>query len=106
MNDVPYVKKSGSEIVAAMTRVCSEIRSRLKSSGVPCGLQVLAGCNWEAVSIALACELQFIRAEGFVFGHVGDEGYFDANAGELLRHRRRIGAEHVAVFTDVKKKHR
>lgn len=29
----------------------------------------------------------------------------DACAGDLLRYRKMIGADHVAVFTDLKKKH-
>jgi len=36
---------------------------------------------------------------------VADEGYIDANAGETLRYRRQIGADHVLVLTDIKKKH-
>ena len=37
-------------------------------------IQVLAGANKGALAVALAAELDFIRAEGFVFGHVADEG--------------------------------
>jgi uncharacterized protein len=49
---------------------------------------------------------QFIRAEGFVFSSVADEGLFaDADAGPLLRYRKMIGAEGVRVLADVKKKH-
>jgi len=47
-----------------------------------------------------------MRAEGFVFSHVADEGLLNACAGDLLRYRRQIGAEHVQIFTDIKKKHR
>lgn len=50
--------------------------------------------------------LDFIRAEGFVFAHVADEGLLNAGAGDLLRYRKQIGAEHVQIFTDIKKKHR
>ncbi len=50
--------------------------------------------------------LNFIRAEGFVFSHVGDEGPIHACAAELVRYRKLIGAEDVLIFTDVKKKHR
>lgn len=50
--------------------------------------------------------LDFIRAEGFVFSHVADEGLLNACAGDLLRYRKQIGAEHVQIFTDIKKKHR
>ncbi|PAV83450.1 hypothetical protein WR25_08688 [Diploscapter pachys] len=46
-----------------------------------------------------------VRSECFVFSHVADEGWMDANAGELLRFRKKIGADQVAVITDVKKKH-
>lgn len=47
-----------------------------------------------------------MRAEGFVFGHVADEGFMQSCAAELLRYRRIIDAEHILVFTDIKKKHR
>lgn len=50
--------------------------------------------------------VDFIRAEGFVFSHVADEGLLNACAGDLLRYRKQIGAEHVQIFTDIKKKHR
>lgn len=62
--------------------------------------------NKEALAIAKACSFDFIRAEGFVFGHIGDEGYTDANAGMLLRYRKHIEAENVLIFADIKKKHR
>ena len=50
--------------------------------------------------------LQFARMEGFVFSHVADEGIMNACAGDVLRYRKSIDAEHIAVFTDIKKKHR
>lgn len=50
--------------------------------------------------------MDFIRAEGFVFSHVADEGFMNSDAGELLRYRKMIDAENVAIFTDIKKKHR
>ena len=40
------------------------------------------------MAVALATSLQFIRAEGFVFSHVADEGLVTtACAGDLLRYR-------------------
>jgi len=65
----------------------------------------LAGANQAAMAVALAANLQFIRAEGFVFGHMADEGMFNSDAGTLLRYRKQIGAEHIKIFTDIKKKH-
>ena len=38
------------------------------------GVQVLAGANKEALAVAQACGAAFIRAEGFVFAAVADEG--------------------------------
>jgi len=106
MHDVPYVKSSliGPEIVSAMTRICSDVKRNLPSD-VPCGLQVLAGGNNEAMAIAHSTGLDFIRCEGFVFGHVADEGYIDSCAGSLMRYRKNIGADNVQVYCDIKKKH-
>ena len=103
MHDVPYVQHPGPEIATAMAVVAREVKRAQPQ--LPLGLQILAGANREALAAALAAGADFIRAEAFVFGHVADEGYMDSCAGELLRHRRAIGAEHVAVFTDIKKKH-
>jgi hypothetical protein len=103
MHDVPYLRRRvGPEIVAAMTAVVREVRAAVS---VPVGVQVLAGANREALAVALAAEARFIRAEGFVFAHVADEGLMNADAGELLRYRRAIGAEGIAVLADIKKKH-
>jgi uncharacterized protein len=103
MHDVPYLnRKVGPEIVAAMTTVASAVRQVIT---VPVGIQILAGANQEALAVALAADLDFIRAEGYVFGHLADEGYMDSCAGELLRYRRQIGAEQIAILADIKKKH-
>jgi membrane complex biogenesis BtpA family protein len=103
MHDVPYLKKSvGPEIVACMTAVAVGLRKRFE---LPIGIQILAGANQEALAVALAAGLDFIRAEGFIFAHVADEGYMESCAGELLRYRKMIGAEHIPIFTDVQKKH-
>lgn len=104
MHDVPYLnRRVGPEIVAAMTAVCSAVR---ESVTLPLGVQVLAGANREAVAVAHASSCQFVRCEGFVFAHVADEGLMpEADAGPLLRFRKMIGAEDVAIIADVKKKH-
>lgn len=103
MNDVPYLKKEiGSEIISSMSIISSEVK---KSVTIPVGIQILAGANKAALAVALAAELNFIRTEGFIFSHIADEGFFEADAGELLRYRKYIGGENIAIFTDIKKKH-
>lgn len=103
MHDRPYINRNvGLEIVSSLTAVAVEIRRKLK---IPLGIQILAGANKEALSVALAAQFNFIRAEGFVFGHLADEGWINSDAGEILRYRKQIGAEHLKIYTDIKKKH-
>ena len=104
MHDVPYLRgQVGPEIVAAMTRLC--LAARRAAPDLPLGVQVLAAANREALAVALAADLQFVRVEGFVFAHVADEGFIQSSAADLLRYRRTIGAEHIQVWADIKKKH-
>ncbi|XP_034536294.1 uncharacterized protein F13E9.13, mitochondrial isoform X2 [Notolabrus celidotus] len=103
MHDIPYSFSVGPEVCACMTAVCSAVKSVCPS--MPLGVQILSSANQQALAVALASGLDFIRAEGFVFSHVADEGLLNACAGDLLRYRKQIGAEHVQIFTDIKKKH-
>src|SRR5687767_1562713 len=103
MHDVPYLRgEVGPEIVAAMTAIGIEVKSEC---GLPVGLQILAGANIEAMAVAHAAGLDFIRAEGYAYAHVADEGLIQASAAKLLRYRRMIGATNIQVWADVKKKH-
>jgi membrane complex biogenesis BtpA family protein len=103
MHDVPYLRGSvGPEVVAALAVVGRAVK---EAAGLPVGVQILAGANVEAMSVAHAAGLDYIRAEAYAFAHVADEGIIESSAAELLRFRRRIGADHVRVWADVKKKH-
>lgn len=103
MHDVPYLRRNvGPEIVAAMTMVAQAVRAECS---LPIGIQILAGADREALAVAHVAELDFIRVECFSFAHVADEGLMQANAAELLRYRRMIGATEVQVWADLKKKH-
>ncbi|HEV2826247.1 MAG TPA: BtpA/SgcQ family protein [Pyrinomonadaceae bacterium] len=102
-HDRPYLKANiGPEITAAMAVIGAEVR---RATSLPLGVQVLAGANSSALAVALTCAASFVRVEGYVFAHVADEGLIEASAGALLRYRRAIGADHIRVFADVKKKH-
>lgn len=103
MHDVPYLKNDvGHEISSLMAIIAYQIKQQ---TNLPLGIQILAGANKAALSAAKNAGADFIRAEGFVFGHLADEGYIDSNAAELLRFRKNINADKIAVFTDIKKKH-
>jgi uncharacterized protein len=103
MHDVPYLRGSvGPEIVAAMAVIGRRVK---QESQLPTGIQILAGANIEAIAVAHAAGLDFIRAEGYAFAHVADEGLIESSAARVLRYRRMIGADRVQVWADVKKKH-
>lgn len=103
MHDIPYLKgEVGHEVSSVMAIIAWEIKKRFN---LPVGIQILAGANKAALAVAHSAQIDFIRAEGFVFGHIADEGYMDSCAGDLLRYRKSIGASEVTIFTDIKKKH-
>ena len=104
MHDTPYLlREVGPEIVATMTAAAAAV---VNAVDAPVGIQVLAGANTAALAIAHATGSHFIRAEGFSFAAVADEGIIDiADAGPLLRERRRFNADDVAILADIQKKH-
>jgi len=103
MHVLPYLKRRvGPEITSSMTAITARV---VQSLDCPVGVQILAGANLAAMAVALAAGATFIRSEGLVFAHVADEGVMEADAGELLRYRKAIGAEKIRIFADIKKKH-
>ena len=103
MHDVPYLNRNvGPEIISAFATIGTILKNQIK---IPIGIQILAGANKEALAVAKTANLDFIRAEGFVFSHVADEGIMNSDAGELLRYRKMIDADNVKIYTDIKKKH-
>ncbi|HEY9793126.1 MAG TPA: BtpA/SgcQ family protein, partial [Candidatus Obscuribacterales bacterium] len=103
MHDTPYLKGFVEpETTAAMTVVAQAVKA---VKNVPCGMQLLAGANIEALGVAVAASLDFVRVEGFVYAHVGDEGIHESCAAKLIRRRASLKAEHIKIFADIKKKH-
>ncbi|XP_032892350.1 uncharacterized protein F13E9.13, mitochondrial-like [Amblyraja radiata] len=103
MHDIPYSPRVGPEVTAIMTAICVAVRQSYPS--LPLGVQMLSAANQQAMAVALATDADFIRAEGFVFSQISDEGFLDACASDLLRYRKQIGAENIQIFADIKKKH-
>lgn len=101
--DLPYIKPPLEEAALILVeRISSLVRARFAG---PVGLQLLEAANMDAMRIAAACRLDFIRVEGYVFAHIGGAGLIEGCAGHLLRLRSRLGAASVRVFADVRKKH-
>lgn len=104
MHDTPYLRREVGPEITAMMAVCA--RAASEAVEIPVGVQVLAGANEQALACAHAGGASFIRAEGFAFASVADEGLLDeADAAKLLRARRATGADDILIFADIKKKH-
>ena len=101
--DLPYIKPPlPDEACQLVEQICSLVRMQFAR---PVGLQLLEAANSQAMQIAAACRLDFIRVEGFVFAHIGGAGLIEGCAGKVLRQRKQLRADHVQVFADVRKKH-
>ncbi len=90
--DRPYALAAGPEGIAAMTRVVAELAPRDR----PFGVDFL----WDAraaLAIAVATGASFIR-EVATGAYESDMGIWNTNAAELLRERRRLHADRVAVL--------
>jgi uncharacterized protein len=102
-HDLPYIKPPlPAEAVDLVKRIAREVRQKF---GGPIGVQLLEAANEAALEVAAEADLDFLRAEGYVFAHVGGAGIIEGCAGRLLRKRKELGCEQIKVFADVKKKH-
>src|SRR4051794_7349283 len=93
--DRPYALNAGFEGVAAMTRVVTE----LAPTDRPFGCDFL----WDAraaLAIAAATGASFMR-EVVTGVYESDMGLWNTDAAALLRERRRIGADDIAILMNV-----
>ncbi len=103
-HDTPYLRQEAdASTIAAMAVICGKLRAAFPA--VPIGIQILAAADIAALDTAIACDLDFIRAEGFGYAHIADEGLIQGNAGRLIRRRAHLHANHIEIWTDIKKKH-
>ena len=104
MGDAPFFADDvPPETVASIGRVAGELR--VASPDLPLGVNVLRNAARASLAIAQAFGGSFIRVNVLTEAFVTDQGLIDGAAAGLLRARRLMGAEHVAVFADVHVKH-
>lgn len=102
-HDLPYIKPPlPKEAINLMLEISKKVR---KDFSGPIGIQMLEAANEDSLFIAKEADLDYIRVEGYVFAHVGTNGIIEGCAGRLKRYQKEIGAEHIKIFTDIKKKH-
>jgi hypothetical protein len=89
--------------VAALTALA--LAARAVSPGVPLGVNVLRNDGAAALSVAAAVGASFVRINVLTGARVTDQGVVQGDAAALLRLRRSLGLDGVALFADVDVKH-
>lgn len=100
--DIPHTEFVGPEIGASMLLLGLEIK---KATTLPVGISVLWNDYKTALSIAKVLDLQFIRVPVFVDTVKTSYGIIEGNFDEIIKFRKQIQAEHIALFTDIHVKH-
>lgn len=102
-NDYPYCVGSVPKLtLITMATVAYQVK---KAVSVPVGVNVLFNDAEAELYLAACLGLDFIRVEGFVDLLLSDLGVLFPVASKLLRLRKELGAEHVAILADVQGKH-
>ncbi len=95
-NDIPYSTAVGVEVAAAMAAVIGQLRDEIR---VPYGVNLL----WDAkatVAVAAATGASFVR-EVFMGVFESDMGLLAPDYGEVAGYRHAIGADNVAILTNI-----
>ncbi len=102
--DIPFSKPAdiGPETTGFMSVVTDRIARTL---GMPLGINVLANAPIPAFAVAAAGGASFIRVNQWANAYVANEGFIEGRAGEAMRFRSCLRAEHIKVFADSHVKH-
>jgi hypothetical protein len=100
--DIPHQEFVGPETVVIMTLLIQKISEKIS---IPFGINVLWNDYKAALSIAKITGGSFIRVPVFIDSVKTQYGKIFANPKEVLSFRRKIGAEDIALFTDIHVKH-
>jgi membrane complex biogenesis BtpA family protein len=102
-HDYPYpIGRVPTPTLIAMAVVAHQVKQAVR---IPIGVNLLFNDAESELYLAWCLGLDFIRVEGFVDLLVSDMGVLPPMAPELMRLRRTLGAERVAVLADVQGKH-
>tara|TARA_R110002072_G_scaffold238769_2_gene396201 strand:+ start:55697 stop:56449 length:753 start_codon:yes stop_codon:yes gene_type:complete len=89
--------------VAQLTAIAREVSSRFPDAEL--GLNVLRNDGCSALAIAAATGASFIRVNILCGARLTDQGIIQGIAHDLLRLRKQLAAEDVAILADVDVKH-
>ncbi len=100
--DIPHTEHVAPGTITIMALVGKELR---KKTHLPLGVSVLWNDYETAFSLAVALDLQFIRVPVFVDTVETAYGIIKESAQDVMHIRKKLGAEHIAIFTDIHVKH-
>jgi len=102
-HDYPYsIGKVPTPTLIAMAAVAHSVREAVD---IPVGVNLLFNDAEDELYLAWCLGLDFIRVEGFVDLLLSDMGPLLPTAPDLMRLRRALGAEGVAILADVQGKY-
>jgi membrane complex biogenesis BtpA family protein len=102
--DSPFFRTKVPRItIAAMTAAALVVREA--GGGLPMGVNVLRNDARAALAVAIAAGASFIRVNVLSGARLTDQGIIQGIAAEMLRDRRALEAEGVAIWADVDVKH-
>ena len=102
--DIPFLIPD--DIGPETTGFLSVITDRIiREVDCPVGVNVLANAPIPAIAVAAATGASFIRVNQWANAYVANEGFVEGRAGEALRYRASLQANHVKVFADSHVKH-
>ncbi len=101
--DTPFLP--GAAHPVALTHMTALAREALAECRLPLGVNVLRNDGCGALAVAHAVGADFIRVNVLCGARLCDQGILQGIAHELLRLRRQLDAEEIAIFADVDVKH-
>lgn len=100
--DLPHKILVDDAVISAMKIIGKKIK---QATALPIGISVLWNDYRAAISIAKELNLQFVRIPVFVDDVKTDFGVIKGEAKKIIEFRKSIGAENIALFTDIHVKH-
>ena len=87
--------------VAAMSRIACAVQEK---AGLPLGINIASNGVKQALAVAKAAGGLFVRATGWVNGYYSSSGFVAPCAAECMEYKKKINAENISVFADIKVK--
>ncbi|MEM0123905.1 MAG: BtpA/SgcQ family protein, partial [Conexivisphaerales archaeon] len=103
LGDAPYYKDpSFPEMVASFTKALIKIKQAVN---LPLGVNVLRNGARAALAMAYVTDCKFIRVNVLIDAYLTDQGIIEGNSAELLRYKKSLGPNNIAIFADIRVKH-